>query len=64
MNQRFDQATLPALAFDWGVNNGAVGFLNSLVRLLEALIVPFTLIIELFSSLFGDGPEEEDVGGE
>lgn len=65
MKQQFDHTTLPALAFDWGINNGAVGFLNGIVRLLEALIVPFTLIIQLFASIFGSAPEEDsDTGGE
>ena len=64
MKQQFDHKTLPALAFDWGTNNGVLGFLNGLVSLLEALIVPFALIFQLFASIFGGAPEESDTGGE
>jgi len=52
--------TLPALAFDWGINNGVLGFLNGIVALIEALIIPFTLIIQLFTSLFGGGSGESN----
>jgi len=46
-------AQLPALAFDWGINNGLIGFVNGLTALIEALLIPITLLIELFTSLFG-----------